>query len=189
MPARHLETTRLSLRPFTAAAVDALIAGDPARLRAAIGASFPEPLRAPPLMDDALGWVREADLAGSPWPTWLGVERAANVVVCAGGISPRSDDPSVFTLGYAAYPEFERRGYVTEFAGALLEWVFDDHEAAAVEATIPPWNTASIRVAEKLGMRVAGTAVDDEVGDVLVFRVDRAGTAARRATGTPAPGS
>jgi hypothetical protein len=54
-----LETERLRLAPLTAGALDALIDNDRARLEAFTGARFPEPLPAPPLMEDALPSLRD----------------------------------------------------------------------------------------------------------------------------------
>jgi RimJ/RimL family protein N-acetyltransferase len=76
-------------------------------------------------------------------------------------------------LGYAIYPRVEGRGYATEATRALIAWALDQVGVAAVRATIPPWHTPSLRVAQKAGMRQVGTARDEEVGEVLVFEAQR----------------
>ncbi|MCB9491577.1 MAG: GNAT family N-acetyltransferase [Dehalococcoidia bacterium] len=71
------------------------------------------------------------------------------------------------------YPSEEGHGYASELASGLVEWALAERGAPAVLATIPPAHHASIRVAERAGLVPAGTAVDAEVGEVLVFRRDR----------------
>ncbi len=167
-----IETARLTLRPFSVAIIDALLAGDRERLEVLSCGRFPEPLQPPPLMDDALTFMREQMLAApEAWPAWYAIERVRGLVVCAGGAGFGGGEDGVVVLGYSVYPAFEGRGFATEFAAALIEWVRARPGVTAVEATIPPWNAGSVRVAEKLGMRLAGTAQDDEVGEVLVYRL------------------
>jgi RimJ/RimL family protein N-acetyltransferase len=169
----QIETARLVLRPFTADIIDALLAGDRQQLEEFAGARFPEPLRPPPLMEDALPIMREWLIANSDNAPWLVIDREHGLAVGTSGLAPAPASGEVLTMGYAVYPEFEGRGYTTEASGALLEWAFTRPEVHVVEATIPPWNVASIRVAEKLGMHQAGVGYDDEVGEVLIYRVER----------------
>lgn len=168
-----IATARLTLRPFTVAIIDALLGGERERLEALAGGRFPEPLEPPPLMEDALPFMREQMVADpEAWPAWFAIERERGLVVCAGGAGFGGGEDGVAFLGYSVYPAFEGRGFATEFASALIEWVRTQPGVKALEATIPPWNAGSVRVAEKLGMRVAGTAQDDEVGEVRVYRLD-----------------
>jgi RimJ/RimL family protein N-acetyltransferase len=65
------------------------------------------------------------------------------------------------------------KGYATEAARAALEWAFGELGRASVMSMIHPDNTASIRVAERLGQRSEGRIREGE-SDVLVYRIDRA---------------
>ncbi len=175
-PALHLSTDRLGLRPLTADALDALILRDQRRLEAVTGARFPDPLLPPPLMDDALPFMRDrlrADPGELGWWAWLIIARATREAVGSLGFGGRPDGEGTVVLGYAVYPACEGRGYATEAARTLTSWSLDQIGVTRVRATIPPGNTPSLRVAEKLGMRQVGTAQDDEVGEVLVFEVHR----------------
>jgi RimJ/RimL family protein N-acetyltransferase len=170
-----LTTERLRLVPFTAGALDVLIDKDRARLEALTGVRFPEPLLAPPLMEDALPSLREAvrTAAGEPgWGPWLASARATSEAIGCVGLG-RPDQRGRVVLGYAIYPKFEGRGYATEATRALITWSLDQVGVAAVRATIPPWHTPSLRVALKAGMQQVGTARDEEVGDVLAFEAQR----------------
>jgi RimJ/RimL family protein N-acetyltransferase len=175
-PALRLTTERLELLPLTADALDALIRRDRGRLEAMTGARFPDPLLPPPLMDDALPFMRDrlqADPGELGWWAWLIIARATREAVGSLGLGGRPDGEGTVVLGYAIYPAFEGRGYATEAAQALITWALGQSGVTRVRATIPPGHTPSLRVAEKLGMREVGTAQDDEVGEVRVFEVDR----------------
>ena len=175
-PALRLSTDRLELLPLTADDLDALIRRDRSQLEAATGARFPDPLLPPPLMDDALPFMRDrlrAEPGELGWWAWLIIARATREAVGSVGLGGRPDDEGTVVLGYAVYPAFEGRGYATEAAQPLVTWALGQIGATRVRATIPPGNTPSLRVAEKLGMRQAGTSQDDEVGEVLVFEAHR----------------
>lgn len=65
------------------------------------------------------------------------------------------------------------RGLATEAARASLEYAFDVVGADHVISLINPQNTASIRVAEKLGGRLE-RRIEMFGGETLVYGVDRA---------------
>src|SRR6266850_3150397 len=56
-PMLTLTTARLELMPFSADAIDALLERDEPALRQLTGATFPVPLRPPPLLEDVLPLV------------------------------------------------------------------------------------------------------------------------------------
>lgn len=57
-------------------------------------------------------------------------------------------------LFWGILPEFRRRGYATEAARALLDYLFRELKARQVMATTSRDNIASRRTMEKLGMRI-----------------------------------
>jgi ribosomal-protein-alanine N-acetyltransferase len=57
-----------------------------------------------------------------------------------------------YELGWAVAPPHQRRGYATEAARAVLAYAFETAGLHRVIATMNPENTASVGVAEKLGM-------------------------------------
>ncbi|MCA1593198.1 MAG: GNAT family N-acetyltransferase [Acidobacteria bacterium] len=71
---------------------------------------------------------------------------------------PGGADASLYTnefgLFYAFSPAQQRRGYATEAARALIEYAFAQMRLERIVATTTHDNAASIRVMEKLGMRV-----------------------------------
>lgn len=60
------------------------------------------------------------------------------------------------SVGYAFWHEHWGRGLATEAATAMVDFGFDRLGLHRIEATIDPQNAASVRVAEKLGMRLEG---------------------------------
>jgi ribosomal-protein-alanine N-acetyltransferase len=172
----ELETPRLRILPLTPDAIDALLAGDGARLKELTGARFPEPVRPPPLTEDVLPQVRDR-LRKSPdalgWWTWLVVRKDSGEAVGSVGFGGGPDGHGAVMIGYATYPNVERRGFATEAAGALVRWALAHPEVARVCASMPPDNHAAIRVAQKLGMRLLGTVWEEDLDDVLLYAVDR----------------
>ena len=60
----------------------------------------------------------------------------------------------VIKVGYTIAPAFQGRGYATEAVGALVDYAFDALGAHVVRAHASADNVPSIRVAEKVGMRL-----------------------------------
>lgn len=56
-------------------------------------------------------------------------------------------------IGWALRAEARGKGYATEAAGAVLNWAFSRFDTPYFTAMIHPDNTASIAVAERLGMK------------------------------------
>ena len=166
-----IRSDRLDLLPFTPELIEAMILADAGGLRRIVGARFSAGL-VPPLMEDALPMMLEALRANpSPWWGWICVDRDLGEAVGAIGFAGPPASNGKVQMGYAVFPRFEGHGYATEAALAAIRWAFTQPDVVAVRATIPPWNGGSIRVAEKVGMKLTGEAEDDEVGPVLVYEV------------------
>jgi aminoglycoside 6'-N-acetyltransferase len=70
------------------------------------------------------------------------------------GLSRNDGEPGVIKVGYTIAPRFQRRGYATEAVGALVGYAFDALGAEVVRAYASAENLSSIRVAEKVGLRL-----------------------------------
>ena len=172
MNATLVDTTRLTLAPFSPEAIDALLHGDQALLRRLTHATFPLPLRPPPLMESLLPQVRDQvrshpDSAG--WWTWLAIRRDTRDVVGALGFGGPPDDDGAVLMGYATYAEADRRGFASEAVGALMNWALAQPGCLQVCANIPTDNVGARRVAEKVGMQVVGQIWDEDIDEVLVY--------------------
>jgi RimJ/RimL family protein N-acetyltransferase len=90
------------------------------------------------------------------------------------GISPADGEPGVLKVGYTVAPAFQGRGYATEAIGALVEYAFDTLHADVVRAYASADNAPSIRVAEKVGLRLVERYEHrDEDGTWQVVRYER----------------
>ena len=93
---------------------------------------------------------------GAPggWVQFSVEERDGGGLVGDVGLSPADGEPGVIKVGYTMSPAFQRRGYATEAVGALVAYAFDTLGAQVVRAYADADNTPSIRIAEKVGMRL-----------------------------------
>ncbi|KAF9024553.1 acyl-CoA N-acyltransferase [Hymenopellis radicata] len=70
-------------------------------------------------------------------------------------------DPSTWLpfpdIGYAMHAEYAGKGYATEAARALIDYARANWGVEGVLGITAPWNGASVRVMEKLGMENRGT--------------------------------
>lgn len=168
-----LASRRLDLPPLTIAALEAMIAGDRQVLETATGVRFPEPLGAPPLMDDALPYFRDVLLASpeaEPWGPYLLVLRESGEAVGSAGFTGPPDPMGTVTLGYSVYPVFQRQGIASEAAEALASWALEQLGVRQVRATIPPQHNASQHVAARAGFRRTSLVEDDpDEGPVEVW--------------------
>ena len=72
-------------------------------------------------------------------------------------------------LGWLLYDGHEGQGYATEAAGAAKDWAFGSFGLTTLVSYIDPPNSASIRVAERLGGHLDPGAARPSPGD-LVYR-------------------
>ncbi|MEP6477319.1 MAG: GNAT family N-acetyltransferase [Actinomycetota bacterium] len=125
--------------------------------------------RSDPVVHRYQGWdrtdpegVRAAivDMSGrSPgepggWVQLTVEERASERLIGDVGLSPAEDEPGVIKIGYTTAPAFQGAGYATEAVGALIAYAFDTLGADLVRAYASAENAPSIRVAEKVGLRL-----------------------------------
>jgi RimJ/RimL family protein N-acetyltransferase len=88
------------------------------------------------------------------WVQFSVLERGSRRLVGDVGISRVDGERGVIKVGYTVAPAFQGRGYGTEATGALVAYAFDVLGAEVVRAYASAENAPSIRVAEKVGMRL-----------------------------------
>jgi len=158
-----LKTGRLRLVAITVPMLDAERRGDGSLaglLGAKVTGEWPPEHWEPHVLDfiqkqmenDALtaGWNRYVLLDGKFWekPTLIGA--------VGGFAKPRGE----VEIGYSTLPEFQRRGYATEAARALIKMLFADEKVLSVSAQTFPSLPESIKVMERCGMRFVGDGDD-----------------------------
>ena len=88
------------------------------------------------------------------WVQFTVEERGSGRIVGDVGLSVADGEPGVIKVGYTIDPAFQGLGYATEAIRALVEYAFHTLGAELVRAHASAENAPSIRVAEKVGMRL-----------------------------------
>lgn len=164
-----IETRNLQLIPCEPLHLETILE-DKKGLEPLLGVSVPDTW---PEFPEAMPYVLErlkTDPSSVGWWTYLFVHVGDRVLVGEGGLKGKPDESGVVEIGYAIVPEYRGRGLATEGAGGLAGWAFSHPEVSAVEAETLADGHASIRVLEKLGVRLVGST-----DQVLRWRVDRQG--------------
>jgi RimJ/RimL family protein N-acetyltransferase len=108
------------------------------------------------------------------WVQFSVEDRESERLVGDVGLSPADDEPGVIKIGYTMAPEFQGKGFATEAVGALVAYAFETLGADVVRAYANANNRASIRVAEKIGMRLVERTEHRNATDVWsVVRYER----------------
>jgi ribosomal-protein-alanine N-acetyltransferase len=148
-----LFTLRLNLLLQTPAEVLAWIETLPADQQAAVSPAWVEAVR--------------ATVPGDPWRlSWRVMEQSSGTQV--GGVSFKGppDAEGMVEIAYMIEPEFQRRGYATEAAVALVQFAAASGQVRVVRAHTTSDHRASLRVLEKSGFKFVGDIIDPEDGPV-----------------------
>ena len=104
------------------------------------------------------------------WVQFTVDERASGRIVGDVGFAVADGEPNVIKVGYTISPEFQGLGYATEAVRALVDYSFGTLGAEVVRAHASAQNAPSIRVAEKVGMRLV-ERVEYREGDEVWYGV------------------
>lgn len=169
-----LETPRLRLAPWTPAQLLAILDGSE-------GADVDTE---PPLAEG----LRELFVSGEVSPAWIEELRAtsapdawtlgfavihrddARVIGSAGFKGPPGED-GVVEIAYGIAPGYQRKGYATEAARALVAFALERVDVTSIRAHTQPENGPSGRVLATNGFQQVGEVTDPEDG--LVWRWER----------------
>lgn len=142
-------TQRLRLEPVTPALAQAASAGQ-AAFADVIGADAPADWCAA-----SLGLVaRSISHAWGPEPAptrAIAILRNEDTVIGDVRFEPSLRAPAEYEIGYGVARSRRRRGYATEAAGAVIDWLFDDGVAESIIAGCDNRNIASVRTLRRLG--------------------------------------
>jgi RimJ/RimL family protein N-acetyltransferase len=164
----------MRLVPATAELVRAEI-GDRPVFAALLGATIPADWPPEMLVDALPFFLRQLEAAPDQtgWLNWYGLLAGGHgepfVLMASGGFMgpPRNGTVEV---GYSVLPEFQRQGYATEMAAALVDWAFAQPDVRRVIAEAHTDNTPSLRLLRKLGFVEIGPGAEPEH-----IRFERAG--------------
>jgi RimJ/RimL family protein N-acetyltransferase len=109
-----------------------------------------------------------------PWQFGFAViHKIDNVLIGTGGFPGPPDSEGVAEIAYGIAPAYQGRGYATEVANALCEFVAQDPRVKKIRAHTLPETNASTRVLEKCGFKKTGETIDPE-NNLAVWRWERA---------------
>ena len=147
----HLETERLLLRPMLATDIDALhiIFSDPK-----VMAAFNHP---PFTREQMQAWLqRNLDHQNEfGYGLFSVIHKETGILIGDCGLEYMGSEGAA-ELGYDFRSDYWNQGYATEAAVAVREYAFDVLHLPQLISLIKVGNLASKRVAEKIGMALAG---------------------------------
>jgi len=174
-----LFTKRLELVPVTIDLVEAVLSERRDDVRRIVGAELPEAWPGRALVERAFSASIDAikkDPEHRLWGDRLlltrredGPRRLVGSVVFHG--SPR--DGGMVEVGYGVEESSQGQGYATEGTIAQVDWALTQPGVRRIEATTPPWHSASVRVLEKAGFVRVGLDDHPFLGEVLRFGRNR----------------
>jgi RimJ/RimL family protein N-acetyltransferase len=160
-PRWPLETERLVLRPFTEDDFDAL---HEMRSDAGVSRYLYNAPQSPEQTRELLQ-VKIAAASLSEEGQWLSAAaglRETGEVVGDVGLCWVSAEHRQGELGYVVHPAHQGRGYATEAARPLLAFGFETLGLHRIVGRLDARNAASVRVLEKLGMRLEAHFAENE---------------------------
>jgi ribosomal-protein-alanine N-acetyltransferase len=161
-----LETARLTLRHFEPGDLDALygLYRDPEIRR-----HFPDGTRTLEQTREELDWFREPRRLG----LWATILRDGGAFIGRCGLIPWTiEDREEVEVAYMIGKPWQRRGFATEAARALIAFGFDRIGLDRIIALIAPEHAESIAVAERAGLAFERTLFFDGVTSSL-YAIER----------------
>ncbi|MGH3444751.1 MAG: GNAT family N-acetyltransferase [Nocardioidaceae bacterium] len=160
-PQYPVRTRRLLLRPLAADDTDALVAY---RSQPEVCRFVPfEPMNAEAVGEKLHGGWSRTGIDDEGQALTLGVELAeTGQVVGDVMLALHSTKDQGGEIGWVFHPDHAGHGYATEAAHALLHLAFDELGLHRVVARVDARNVASLRLAERLGMRREAYLVGNE---------------------------
>lgn len=121
------------------------------------------PFRATP--DEGLAWVarQRGRLAEGLGFSFAVASRSTGAAIGQAGLW--FEAPGEFSVGYALVPGARGRGVAAQAVALLVGFAATLDGARRVEARIEPWNTASVRTAERAGFVLAGSTTHEIGGE------------------------
>jgi ribosomal-protein-alanine N-acetyltransferase len=168
----ELQTHRLRLMALTLKQLKLYLA-DPQQLERELGFPLSRAILTQIVrraMEIKISTMAAAPEASHPWYTyWLIVVRDEPYGAGLAGFKGYPNSRGEAEIGYGIDPAYQRKGYMTEAARALIAWGFEEPNCGSIVApgTLKS-NAASNRVLEKAGMTVY-----EETDETLSWRIDR----------------
>jgi len=168
--ARILETERLILRHLEPGDLDALHA---LYSDAEIRRYFPEGTLTLEETREELEWFLDGHPDHPELGLWATIRKPDGAFIGRCGLLPWTiEGRSEVEVAYLLARPYWGRGLATEAARAIVTYAFGPLGLSRLICLVDPANTASIRVAERIGMRLE-SRLEDDAGPFLVYSRDR----------------
>ena len=111
--------------------------------------------------------------------TWSIFLKGTNIVIGQITCQPKDNEPEdVRDIGWYIDSKYQRQGYATEAATAMLNYMFNEVEIAEIKTSAAEINPASWKIMEKLGFKYIGMKQssyfkDDEILMVKEYYVNK----------------
>lgn len=103
----------------------------------------------------------------NPWRLgFAAVHREAQMVIGSAGFKGQPDADGMVEIAYGVVPAFQRRGYATEMAKALVDFALHDERVRLLRAHTLRDPNPSTKVLRKCGFDFVGEVVEPEDGPV-----------------------
>ena len=153
MPSPFLQTTRLTLRPYTLADIPAFLPLIAAREVAATTLRIPHPYSEAQARE-FVALTEQQNVSGSCVRLCVVIRESG--AICGGTGLMLEPDHRRAELGYWIGVPYWGNGYATEAAAAMVKYGFEHLDLYRIHAGYFAGNLASKRVLEKIGMRHEG---------------------------------
>lgn len=181
-PLDDIVTARLVLRLMHGEIIRDCLEGDLERASEKLGVRIPEEFLDHGRSLDSDRKQLEADAFYQPWSTRaiLLAEDSRMVGYFRFHTRPdapylRSYAPEGVEIGYCIFTGHRQCGYATEAVVAAMKWAGENYGIFRFVASVAPYNTASLKLIDRLGFEVVGQQVNklDGVEHVYVLDVER----------------
>ncbi len=95
--------------------------------------------------------LKDPDLNPLYHTVWIGIDRQTRQIVADAKFKGEPDETGTVEIGYGTYPAFQRRGYMSEIVGGLVDWISRQPDVRRIMADTDEDNLASQRVLQKNG--------------------------------------
>jgi RimJ/RimL family protein N-acetyltransferase len=104
---------------------------------------------------------------------WATVHKGSGKFIGRCGLLPwEIEGQQEVEVAYTIAREYWGRGLATEAAQAILQYGFEKLDLTRLVSLIEPENTASQKVAEKIGMRFEKRVDEDEYGPLFIYSIE-----------------
>lgn len=89
------------------------------------------------------------------WGSWIITRKKDDAMIGDLGFKGKPSESKAVEIGYGLLEQFQNKGYATEAVEALIYWAWSSGKVSKIIAETDQQNKASMRVLQKLKMRVA----------------------------------